>query len=100
MAHVAGVRAADPELLSRLATAIRRRHDTLASTTGLNAEVFDALVLLAAGSWTPEAVGRGHLAVQQLQEEMRLGRRRRVVKLGFPPDEAADLAALHTRNFM
>jgi hypothetical protein len=31
---------------------------------------------------------------------MAAGRRRRLVKLGFPPDDAAELAALHTRNFM
>jgi hypothetical protein len=28
------------------------------------------------------------------------GRRHRLVRLGFPADEAADLSALHTRNFM
>jgi hypothetical protein len=28
------------------------------------------------------------------------GRRRRLARLGFPPDEAAALSALHTRNFM
>jgi hypothetical protein len=28
------------------------------------------------------------------------GRRNRLIRLGFPADEAADLAALHTRNFM
>jgi hypothetical protein len=28
------------------------------------------------------------------------GRRQRLARLGFPPDEAAQLSALHTRNFM
>jgi hypothetical protein len=28
------------------------------------------------------------------------GRRRRLARLGFPADEAAELSALHTRNFM
>jgi hypothetical protein len=28
------------------------------------------------------------------------GRRRRLERLGFPADEAAELSALHTRNFM
>jgi hypothetical protein len=100
MAHVGEVIAHDPGLLPKLAAAIRRRHDALAHTAGLNAEVFDALVLLAAGSWAPDDVARGYAAVQGLQEEMAAGRRRRLVKLGFPPSEAADLAALHTRNFM
>jgi hypothetical protein len=31
---------------------------------------------------------------------MHEGRQRRLVRLGFPPDEAAALSALHTRNFM
>jgi hypothetical protein len=100
MAHVADVLAADPDFRGRLAAAIRRRHDALSNTAGLNADVFDALVLLAAGSWEPSAIARGYAAVQSLQEEMLAGRRRRLVKLGFPPAEAADLAALHTRNFM
>jgi hypothetical protein len=100
MAHLGDVIAADPTLRGRLAAAIRSRHVALAGTTGLNAEVFDALVLLAAGSWAPATIARGYTAVQALQEEMRTGRQRRLVKLGFPPAEAADLAALHTRNFM
>jgi hypothetical protein len=28
------------------------------------------------------------------------GRRQRLARLGFPPDEAAELSALHTRNVM
>ena len=28
------------------------------------------------------------------------GRQRRLVRLGFSPAEAAELSALHTRNFM
>ncbi|HVL06099.1 MAG TPA: hypothetical protein VM388_08925, partial [Acidimicrobiales bacterium] len=43
MAHMEAVLAADAGLRARLATAVRRRHDALASTAGLNAEVFDAL---------------------------------------------------------
>jgi hypothetical protein len=35
-----------------------------------------------------------------LQQDMQDGRRRRLRRLGFPADEAAELAALHTRNFM
>jgi hypothetical protein len=38
--------------------------------------------------------------VQDLEEAMRAGRRGRLARLGFPPDEAERLAALHTRNFM
>jgi hypothetical protein len=100
MAHMQAVLAADPGLRPRLATAVRRRHDALAHTAGLNSEVFDALVVMAAGAFTPGAIGQGFARVQQLEAEMDEGRRRRLVKLGFPSGEAAELAELHTRNFM
>jgi hypothetical protein len=100
LAHIEeGVRA-DPTLRGRLRAAVERRHDALASTAGLNADVFDALVVLAAGAWTPDAIGVGHDRVLALQADMHEGRQRRLVRLGFPPDEAAELSALHTRNFM
>ncbi|MFT3765756.1 MAG: ferritin-like domain-containing protein [Minicystis sp.] len=41
----------DPGLRARLAAAAERRHEALRQTAGLNEEVFDALVLVAAGSW-------------------------------------------------
>jgi hypothetical protein len=72
----------------------------LAHTAGLNEEVFDALVLLAAGEWRPEAVAAGFEKVQTLKQEMDRDRRARLVKLGFTADEASALSALHTRNFM
>ena len=59
MAHMEAVLAANVGLRARLATAVRRRHDALASTAGLNAEVFDALVVLAAGAFTPAAIAEG-----------------------------------------
>lgn len=90
----------DPTLASRLAAAVHRRHDALRHTAGLNAEVFDALVLLAAGSWTPAAIAHGWAAVQGLVAEMDGGRRTRLVRIGFGPDEATELSRLHTRNFM
>ncbi|HWI02427.1 MAG TPA: hypothetical protein VNT52_01115, partial [Acidimicrobiales bacterium] len=100
MAHMEAVLAADAGLRARLATAVRRRHDALASTAGLNAEVFDALVVLAAGAFTPAAIAAGFARVQALEADMDDGRRRRLAKLGFDQAEAAELAELHTRNFM
>lgn len=100
VAHLEHQAALDPALRGRLRTAVERRHDALADTAGLNADVFDALVVLAAGEWTPEAIGRGYRAVQELHHAMDDGRRQRLARLGFPPDEAAELSALHTRNFM
>lgn len=98
--HLAHAAELDPGLRARMRAAVERRHDALASTAGLNEDVDDALVTLAAGSWAPDAVARGWDAVRELRADMDEGRRHRLVRLGFPPDEAAELAALHTRNFM
>jgi hypothetical protein len=100
MAHLENQAAADPALRDRLRAAIHRRHDALMDTAGLNQEVLDGLVLLAAGSWAPEDIASGSRAVRQLQYAMDQGRQRRLVRLGFGADEAAALSALHTRNFM
>ena len=50
VAHTAHVTAADPDFLVRLRAAVERRHAALATTAGLGREVYDALVLLAAGT--------------------------------------------------
>ncbi|MBT2212746.1 hypothetical protein [Actinomadura sp. NEAU-AAG7] len=100
VAHLQHQAAVDPALRGRLRGAVERRHDALADTAGLNQDVFDALVVLAAGEWTPEAIRRGHEAVRLLQQEMHEGRQHRLIRLGFPADEAAELSSLHTRNFM
>ena len=100
VAHTAHLARAERHYLGTLRQAVERRHSALLDTAGLNAGVFDALVLLAAGSWSPEAVRRGWHAVRALQSRMDEGRRRRLAYIGFPDDEAAELSALHTRNFM
>lgn len=100
MAHLLHRLSAEPGLRGRLAGAIRRRHDALADTAGLNAGVYDALVVLAAGAWTPAAIRCGAQAVAQLQRDMDTGRRRRLRRLGFTREQAAELSDLHTRNFM
>ena len=100
VAHTAHVTASDPDFLVRLRAAVERRHAALATTAGLGQEVYDALVLLAAGCWEPTAIGRAWQEVQQLQRDMDDGRRHRLARIGFPDDEAAELSALHTRNFM
>jgi hypothetical protein len=100
MAHLARHAERDATLRGRLALAVRRRHAALEHTSGLNAEVFDALVLLAAGAFEAGAIRRGHESVQRLKADMDEGRWRRLLKLGFGADEAAELSALHTRNFM
>jgi hypothetical protein len=100
MAHLEHRLAAQPDYRTRLRNAMEQRYDELAATAGLNDEVFDALVLLAAGALTPAAVARGHEAVQAMKREMAAGRKARLLRLGFDADEAVRLSDLHTRNFM
>lgn len=100
MGHLERHAELEPDLRPRLARAVERRHDALRSTAGLNDEVFDSLVLLAAGEATPGAIARGWAAVQDLQSDMDESRRARLGRLGFTPGEAEALSSLHTRNFM
>jgi hypothetical protein len=100
LAHLKRHASLDPQLLGRLAAAIEHRHDQLQHTAGLNEEVFDALVVLAAGQWSHEAIGRGFDQVVGLKGDMDRGRQQRLRKLGFSELEAERLSSLHTRNFM
>ena len=49
---------------------MRRRHDVLQNTAGLNAEVFDALLLVASGSWQASDLRRVHERLMRLVREM------------------------------
>ena len=60
----------------------------------------DALILLAAGEFTPTAIAAGYVRVQQLMLDMAEGRQTRLEKLGFEKEVAQHLSSLHTRNFM
>ncbi|MDQ4037978.1 MAG: ferritin-like domain-containing protein [Actinomycetota bacterium] len=100
VAHLEHQARLDPTLRGRLRAAVERRHDVLVDTAGLNADVFDSLVVLAAGSWDPVDIARGFRAVADMERAMDDGRQQRLTRLGFPPGEAAMLSALHTRNFM
>jgi hypothetical protein len=90
----------DPGLRVRLAQAVEARHDALASTSGLNEEVFDSLIVIGAGELSPPAIAFGYARVQQLLRDMGSGRYSRLVRLGFDRDSARNLAEQHTRNFM
>jgi len=100
VAHLARQSREDASLAPRLSAAIERRHDALRGTAGLNAEVFDALIVLAARGFEPEAIARGHQAVVELLRQMHAGRRNRLRLVGLQPEQAEALSALHTRNFM
>ena len=90
----------EPDFRHRLAQAVESRHDALAGTSGLNEEVFDSLILVAAGELSPAALARGTQRVQQLMQDMADGRYTKLVRLGFDKAHAEKLASLHTRNFM
>jgi hypothetical protein len=100
MAHLREHIAQDPGILPKLANAVRRRHDVLQNTAGLNSEVFDALLLIASGSWEPSDLRRGHENLMALLQEMDELRQKRMVHIGFTAAEAQELSALHTRNLM
>ena len=100
LGHLERHTAIDPDVRPRLARAVERRHAALRTTAGLNDDVFDSLVLLAAGSATPTAIAAGWHAVHDLQHDMDDGRRNRLARLGFTAGETEELSALHTRNFM
>jgi hypothetical protein len=100
MAHLRERIAQDPGITPKLANAVRRRHNALRDTAGLNEEVFDALLLMAASSWEPADLRLGYERLMLLVREMDELRRRRMVQLGFAESEAAELSSLHTRNFM
>lgn len=57
-------------------------------------------MILAAGAFEPEALGRGFDRVAALVAEMDQGRRHRLKMLGFLTGAAETLSSLHTRNFM
>ncbi|HXU92651.1 MAG TPA: ferritin-like domain-containing protein [Gallionella sp.] len=100
MAHLMSRLKREPQLLTKLANAVQARNDALSGTSGLNEEVFDALILLAAGEFTPAAIAAGYVRVQQLVLDMAEGRKARLEKLGFEREVAQRLSSLHTRNFM
>lgn len=99
LAHVRHALSQDPSLARRLEASIRRRASEL-SQAGVPAPLQDALTVLAARGTEPSAIAQGHEAVRQLFEEMEAGRVRRLESAGFTPEQARQLAALHTPNFM
>ena len=100
MGHLREHISQDPGILPKLANAVRRRHDVLQNTAGLNKEVFDALLLVTSGGWDPSDLRRGNENVMGLLQEMDELRQKRMVHIGFSAAEARELSALHTRNFM
>ena len=59
VAHTAHLAGSDPAYLGTLRRSVERRHAALQDTAGLNAEVFDSLVLLAARGSPPRSGAAG-----------------------------------------
>ena len=71
VAHTAHLAGSDPAYLGVLRQSVERRHAALLNrAAGLNSGVFDALVLLAAGSSKQAAISRGWQAVRGLQDQI------------------------------
>lgn len=90
----------DPDMLAKYRNAIRRRYESLAGFSQLNEEVYAALHLVFAGSLESKALRNGYARMTRMVAEMHRSRSARLVQLGFSAPEAADLSALHTKNFM
>ena len=100
VAHLRESARHEPSLLDRLAQSVHRRHEALRHTAGLNQEVHDSLVLVAAGSWNHNDLREGSRKVSQLLVDMDMARKRNLARVGFSDQQAAALSGLHTRNFM
>jgi hypothetical protein len=100
MSHILYRLQQEPNLKDQFAELTKQRYENLSGTAGLNSDVFDALIILAAKSLKPNDIAKGAEAVQILLRNMADGRRTRLIRLGFSPQEAEYLSNLHTRNFM
>ena len=100
VAHLRYALKCEPEKRTLLAAAVERRSRALASMSGLSAYVNDAMVVLAGGGILPSQVRRGTERVAELQRDMHVARRQRLLSLGFEEEEAERMSAFHTKNFM
>ena len=100
MSHLMEKIKVSPDFKSQLSAAAIARFESLAGTAGLNEEVFDSLIILAAGSLHPDHISAGFKEVQKLLSEMQESRRHRLERLGFSSSDADSISSHHTRNFM
>lgn len=98
--HVRYVLQTEPDKRRSLAAAVERRSQVLASVSGLSPYVSDALVVLAGGGVSVAQIREGARRVLGLHREMDSSRRERLQSLGFSNEEASELSAYHTKNFM
>jgi hypothetical protein len=91
---------ADPDRVTELFEAVRRRASFLADASGTSPHIEEALVVLAAGGVTPSRIREGVREVRALQETMHRRRVTRLTQLGFPGPIAEEMSEMHTPNFM
>jgi TusA-related sulfurtransferase len=91
---------ADPDRVTELFEAVRRRASFLADASGTSPHIEEALVVLAAGGVTPSRIREGVREVRALQETMHRRRVTRLTQLGFPGPVAEEMSEMHTPNFM
>ena len=100
MAHMRYYLAQDPANYERLLRAVRERAVFMASVTEVSPRVQEALAILAAGGLNPDRLPDGLAKVRVLIQEMHEHRMRRLLAAGFLPEQAEEISALHTPNFM
>jgi TusA-related sulfurtransferase len=98
--HLRYVLEREPQRRGSLAAAVERRSRMLAAVSGLSPYVYDALVVMAGGGISPRQVREGARRVALLHREMDRSRRERLQSLQFASEEAKNLSAYHTKNFM
>lgn len=91
---------ADPDRVTELFEAVRRRASFLADASGTSPHIEEALVILAAGEVTPSRIREGVKEVRALQKTMHRRRVTRLTQLGFPAPVAEEMSEMHTPNFM
>lgn len=90
----------EPGRIEDLVQAAEERSAALAASSPTNPLVMEALAVLAGGGNSPRQLAAGFAAVRQLQQEMHLGRVRRMLQIGLEPAAAERISQLHTPNFM
>ena len=98
--HLRFVLEHEPERRASFTTAVEHRSRMLASVSGLNPYVHDALVIYAGGGVLPAQIRTGARAVSALHRDMDRHRRERLQSLGFADADSAKMSEYHTKNFM
>ncbi len=100
MAHIRYLLSEDAGAVNMLMRAVFERSLVLRDVTSINELVTRALAILAGGGIEPAQLKVGTGRVNGLLKLMDENRRKRLVSIGFSPEQAAEVSALHTPNFM